>query len=63
MTLTASLKLLSEFLATKSGQNVIVLIDEYEAPNNRACEFDFVKQVCLSIPFPITFEVDDIDPG
>jgi hypothetical protein len=40
-----SLELLSEFLAKKSGRQVIVLIDEYEAPNNRAYEWEFFKQV------------------
>ena len=40
-----SLELLSKFLAKKSGRQVIVLIDEYEAPNNRAYELDFFKQV------------------
>ena len=43
--LRISLELLSEFLAKKSGRKVIVLIDEYEAPNNRAYELDFFKQV------------------
>ena len=44
--LRISLKLLSEFLAKKSGRKVIVLIDEYEAPNNRAYEHGFFKEVC-----------------
>ena len=43
--LTASLKRLSSFLAKKSGRQVIVLIDEYEAPNNRAYEYGFFKEV------------------
>jgi len=43
--LRISLELLSEFLAEKSGQKVIVLIDEYEAPNNRAYEHGFFKEV------------------
>ena len=44
-TLRGSLELLSQLLATKSGRQVIVLIDEYEVPNNRAYELDFFKQV------------------
>jgi len=43
--LRASLDLLSQFLYKKSGWKVIVLIDEYEAPNNRAYEFDFFEDV------------------
>jgi hypothetical protein len=44
-TLRASLELLSSFLAKKSRRKVIVLIDEYEAPNNRAYEYGFFKEV------------------
>jgi hypothetical protein len=43
--LRASLERLSSFLAKKSGRKVIVLIDEYEAPNNRAYEHGFFKEV------------------
>ena len=43
--LKISLALLSLFLAKKSGRKVIVLIDEYEAPNNRAYEHGFFKEV------------------
>jgi hypothetical protein len=48
--LRISLELLSLFLAEKSGQKVIVLIDEYEAPNNRAYEHGFFKKVCPLSP-------------
>jgi len=55
VTLRASLELLSHFLDKKSRGNVIVLIDEYEAPNNRAYEFDFKFQGGASfISLPIT---------
>jgi len=43
--LSASLKRLSSFLAKKSGRKVIVLIDEYEVPNNCASEYGFLKEV------------------
>jgi hypothetical protein len=49
-----SLKRLSTFLARKSGRRVIVLIDEYEAPNNRAYEHNFFAKVSPSNPLPIT---------
>jgi hypothetical protein len=48
--LRISLKLLSLFLAEKSGRKVIVLIDEYEVPNNRAYEHSFFKKVCPLCP-------------
>ncbi len=57
-----SLEQLSEYLAKKSGRKVIVLIDEYEAPNNRAHEFNFFMQACHFMSFPVTFKVDN-DPG
>ena len=50
-TLRLSLELLSKFLAKRSGRKVIVLIDEYEALNNRAYEFNFFQQVHSSYPF------------
>ena len=63
VTLRASLVLLTQFLGKKSGRKVIVLIDEYEAPNNRAYDFDFFKQVRpLHLP-SIILKVDDINPG
>ena len=43
--LTRSLYNLSCFLAEKFGQEVIVLIDEYEAPNNRAYDHGYFKEV------------------
>jgi hypothetical protein len=63
--LKASLELLSLFLSEKSGRKVIVLIDEYEAPNNRAYEHGFFKEVRPLRPprGSITLKVDDIDPG
>ena len=48
--LRVSLERLTTFLAKKSGRKVIILIDEYDAPNNRAYEFNFFKQVCPSSP-------------
>jgi hypothetical protein len=43
--LTRSLYRLSYFLARQFGRKVIVLIDEYEAPNNWAFEDGFFKEV------------------
>ena len=43
--LMRSLYKLTLFLAQKFRQNVIVLIDEYEAPNNRAYEHGYFKEV------------------
>jgi hypothetical protein len=40
-----SLKRLSYFLARKSERRVMVFIDEYEAPNNRAYELGFFAKV------------------
>jgi hypothetical protein len=40
-----SLKQLSAFLAWKSGQGVMVFIDEYEVPNNHAYELGFFTEV------------------
>ena len=45
-----SLERLSVFLARKAGRGAIVLIDEYEAPNHLAYEFDFFPEVRLSHP-------------
>jgi len=50
VTLRTSLTLLSEFLNKKSRRKVIVLIDEYEAPYNRAYGFNFFKEVCPLYP-------------
>ena len=44
--LAASLFLLTSFLFKKFPRKVIVLIDEYEAPNNRAYEKKYFNQVC-----------------
>ena len=43
--LMRSLYKLSRFLAQKFRQRVIVLIDEYEAPNNRAYDQGYFDQV------------------
>ena len=40
-----SLYKLTSFLFKKFGRQVIVLIDEYEAPNNRAYENGYFKEV------------------
>ena len=45
-----SLKRLSNFLRKKSGRGVMVFIDEYEAPINRAYECNFFPVVCPSYP-------------
>ena len=42
---TRSLCKLSYFLAGKFRQRVIVLIDEYEAPNNRAYDHGYFDEV------------------
>ncbi len=50
--LKRSLYKLSRFLANKFGRKVIVLIDEYDAPNIRACDhgyFDEVRSLCPSL--------------
>jgi hypothetical protein len=50
--LTRSLHKLSRFLAKKFRQSVIVLIDEYEAPNNCAYDhgyFDDVRSLYPSL--------------
>ena len=44
------LKRLSDFLAWESGRKVMVFIDEYEAPNNRAYELGFFAEVRPSHP-------------
>jgi len=44
--LKMSLYNLSEFLAEKFCQEVIVLIDEYEAPNNCAYDHGYFNKVC-----------------
>jgi hypothetical protein len=43
--LRKSLYKLSNFLAQKFRQRVIVLIDEYEAPNNRAYDHGYFDEV------------------
>ena len=49
--LKESLYRLSRFLAKKFGQNVIILIDEYEAPIIRAYDDGYFNDVCfLYIP-------------
>ena len=45
-----SLQRLSYFLARKSGRGVLVFIDEYEAPDNRAYELGYFDQVRPSYP-------------
>ena len=45
--LAKSLFKLSRFIAQKFGQKVIVLIDEYEAPNNRAYDRGYFDEVGL----------------
>lgn len=45
-----SLKRLSDFLAWKLGRNVIVFIDEYEAPNNQAYAHGYSHKVRCSYP-------------
>ena len=42
---THSLLWLSKFLARKSQRKVMIFVDEYEAPSNRAYEHDFFKTV------------------
>ena len=54
-----SLKQLSLFLARKSGRNVMVLIDEYEAPNNLAYESGFLHDVRPS-PFLIIVQGETV---
>jgi Predicted AAA-ATPase len=44
--LEMSLYYLSNFLSEKFGQRVIVLIDEYETPINRAYEHGYFNNVC-----------------
>ena len=57
-----SLNRLCHFLAQKTHWKVMVFIDEYEAPYNRAYEHDFFKTVASFISFPITVKADS-DPG
>jgi len=61
--LRASLKRLSSFLAKKSGRQVIVLIDEYEAPNNYAYEYGFYKEVRPLRPPQLYSRLTTFDPG
>jgi hypothetical protein len=58
-----SLEQLSDFLARKSGQKVIVFIDEYNAPSSFAYESGYFAQVCPSYPFVTTVKAEDIDAG
>ncbi len=47
-----SLYNLTHFIARKFGRKVIVLIDEYDSPNNSAYErgyFNEVRSLCLSL--------------
>ena len=55
-----SLKELTFFLAQKS--KVMVFIDEYEAPNNRAYDHDFFDRVGLSYSFQLQSSLKT-DPG
>ena len=48
--LMRSLSKLSYVVAKKSGQKVIVLIDEYEAPNNRAYDRGYFNEVGFLYP-------------
>ena len=48
--LAKSLFKLSRFIAQKFGQKVIVLIDEYEAPNNRAYDRGYFNEVGFLYP-------------
>ena len=48
--LTRSLYKLSRFLAQKFRQGVIVLIDEYEVPNNHAYDKGYFDEVCSLYP-------------
>ena len=48
--LEESLYQLSYFLTQKFHKRVIVLIDEYEAPNMRAYEYGYFKEVCSLYP-------------
>jgi hypothetical protein len=48
--LAKSLFKLSRFIAQKFGQKVIVLIDEYEAPNNRAYDRGYFNEVRFLYP-------------
>ena len=56
--LMRSLYKLTLFLADKFRRNVIVLIDEYEAPNNRAYEHGYFNDVRSPHP-SITVGVED----
>ena len=57
-----SLQRLSYFLARKSGRGVMVFIDEYEAPDNRAYELGYFDQVRPSYPSRLR-STEDSDPG
>ena len=56
--LTRSLFNLTRFLAQKFNQEVIVLIDEYDAPYNCAYDRGYFDKVC-SLCFSITVKVKD----
>ena len=61
--LMRSLYKLTLFLANEFRPNVIVLIDEYEAPNNRAYEHGYFNDVCSPHPSLSRLELRTSIPG
>ena len=61
--LMGSLYKLTLFLADKFRRNVIVLIDEYEAPNNRAYEHGYFNDVRSAHPSPSRSGLTTSIPG